>query len=340
MALAATYLFQSTAQAVTTHIETKNSWFFEQVNKVRSVVYAINLGTIFTGIKKLVDSLEPWLGFYANVADYAHVYFASGLIMAGAWPLTARKITRWINNYSRPQVDLESNIAGLSAQERAHIHVSWDNPSYKVWMQTFHLTQIVMSVALVFFSETPYPYAASAALQLYSMLKTCGWKWIRVDREFVEPPMQHYEQEGPLSFNFSYYFAVLPPSRPELCGVCLEQEANALWHGKHSLCLPCTIGHIAVSSGNIHDHLHGDSVRSIHRTNRGQFENIESEYMAHQIQIPSRAIPRCPLCREQPSQNHMEISVKYRYRSEREDHSMLQDTELATLTILPEAPQH
>lgn len=337
MALAITYFSESAIQAGVTHFESSNSWFFEQVNKVQSVVFAVNLGAIFIGVKELVDGLEPWLGFYANLEDWADAYFFGGLLVALAWAATAYVAVGFINDFFRPREDLAPALEGFNDAERAQITLAWDNSTYQTVTQGFHLTQLVMSVALVFFSMNPYFYGASAALQLYSLLRTCEWKWIRVDRTFNvvnNNPHDALEafREGPLSYKFSYYCSSLPaPVRNpvEDCPICLEAEPvpNTLFCANHAFHDRCIAGTIAASSRNIAQHLNADNIDRTRVTERENGVAVR-EYITYAIRLPHEALPNCPLCRGQPAQNEVEITVRDRFR-------MQESNIAATVTILP-----
>lgn len=325
MTLSAIYLAESAVQAGVTHVETSNGWFFEQVNKVQAVVIALNLGAIFIGVKELVDGLEPWLGFYRNFEEWGEGYIWGGVALTIGWMVLAAKTVSIINNYFRPREDLAPGYERFPEAERAQFQANWSNSSYQVWMQGFHVTQVVMSVALVFFSTNPYFYGLSAALQLYSLFKTSQWKTIGFRRSFDVPDVQPF-REGARSYNFSYQATVFPAAQaveaqvaqaavaPQAgaeaaneCAICMDRPATSSFHAGHNFCNPCIAGVIAGASGNF---LRDMAVTHIERITEMRNGQPQRAYARYDINFPENNLPCCPLCRARPAQNSMGIDVR------------------------------
>ncbi|MFI5421345.1 MAG: hypothetical protein ACHQ1H_10300, partial [Nitrososphaerales archaeon] len=340
MALPISYLSQAAVQAGVTHFETRNTWFFEQVNKIQEVVYAVNLGAIFIGMIELGTVLSPW----ASLERWGEGYIWAWCGATIGWALLASKIVSLINQHLRPREDLAQALQNFCGEERARITVAWDNSTFQVWMQGLHVTQIVMSVALAFFSMNPYFYGVSAVLQLYSLLKTCEWKWLRVDRTFNVN--NNGRDDGPIAYTFSYYCSArVAPERARVpaplstaiqaepllnCPICLEAEPppNTLFCATHAFHHHCIAGAVAASSANMRGHIGNEYTTRTHMTERNQYGAVTREYITYAITVPQEALPNCPLCRGQPAQNEVGITVRDRCR-------FVESNISATVTIRP-----
>lgn len=311
MVLAITYFSESAIQAGVSFVESSNSWFFEKVNKVQSLVYAANLGAIFVGFLALAESLDKKMGLYKVLAGPSGQSLVFPIVcVIGGIGLVVFKIVKTINSYFRPNENLALALADFPPTERSLMAVSWGNSAYQKWMQRFEVAKLVISIALLFFSANPYFFGASGALQLYSFWKICKWKSIRFDRIYVVPKDIFDRSNGPLRFTFSYFCSIFPANaNTDQCNICRDRQVTSLFHAGHSFCNPCLVNTIA-----------GRSVEFLRQTRwertimqKKQNGQIVDEYPSYKIIFLKNNLPPCPLCRERPAYHEMQVSVLDRH---------------------------
>lgn len=312
------YLAHNAIQSGIVHFESSNAKLFETICKVKSVLMALNIASIIWSLKQCVDIVDKTTNLYllyaaptTQIADLIGVLIGGGsLIAVVTWIALAAKVVKRINNHFKPTTDLGIWPNGT---------VKWSNPSHQKWMQGFYITQIAMSVALTFFSGAPLLFGLSAACQIYSLIKTAQWKWIRFDRKWDLPPIRG---DGPLSYTVSYFCSAWPAKRKENeeCPICLEDEepTTTQFCSNHSFHDKCIVGHINSKSDQFLSNLKSDDiVRNL--VKEPQNNGIVREYITYKINLPKNNVPSCPLCRGQPTQNEINITVQDQFRWQKQN---------------------
>ncbi|MFI5334524.1 MAG: hypothetical protein ACHQT8_05100 [Chlamydiales bacterium] len=335
MTSAITYCSQAAIQAGVTHFESSNPWLFAQTNKIKNFVLALNVGAIFLGACALVDALDPRIGFYEGIKANPLYLGCVGVTFIACMALSVGAAFG-AHLYFTPRDPL---VHSLTEQQRGEgVSAEWSFAEYKVFKQAAHTFQLVVSVALVFFSATPHFYALSAACQLYSFIKTSKWMWIKVNRSIQNPLPP--EQPGIVSTHVSYSYAVLPSSHRANCTHNHDDPnayADTYWHADHYSCHRHAIQRIAGQINTIHTALaHPNAIVTTRRPR--PFDRTDPDEMEHRITLPAHLLPSCPcgsLVQEAPH-NEFAISVRYRFDSRRSPGTLIEKTAKAAITFTAE----
>lgn len=323
------YVGMSALDAAVTHFQSKNPRFFETMYKVRYVVNALNLGAIFYSLYNLWE--DTGLSKYAAYLTQQNPSGADPLSLVVMISLVAFSILVGVSvHYANQYLSSKANRKWANWHTKCGVEVPpavlptlkvrQDSSSYKYFRQCIQVTQIVVSIALIFFSTTPILYGASAAFQLYSLVKTTQWKWIRFDRTFdvINPN----PWDGPSHYTFSYFASLFPAknTHSESCSVCLEgdqpgeRKPNVQFCGTHVFHTKCVVGTIY---GRSEQFLSGMQPVRTRVTEHGRYGS--REYITYKITLPKRNLPCCPNCRGTPAQNESRITVRDTFRGNTSD---------------------
>lgn len=312
------YTAQALSQAGVTHFQSGDHATFETIHKIQHLFDALNIGAILIGGWELCVAIEREWGVFTWLADASvrvPEVWSIPLFVAAGFVLAVYGVVSLANQYFKPTIDVDAILQDMG--DRDNIHAEYDNSTYQVWMQCYAAIQLVVSVAMVFFSTMPVFYVATALLQFYTFMRTTGWQFIRIDRTFPETAANLATRmlaggEGFIQSKFSYYLSVFPftssgQEKPE-CAICFDDEAQ-LSHfcSSHGFCTPCMIKTIATAAQHFD---RGSEYTRTRVISRNQYGHVTDDYIKYDGKLLKSSLPNCSLCRGTPSQNEVEEHIE------------------------------
>lgn len=157
------------------------------------------------------------------------------------------------------------------------------------FVQSTLVSQILINVALVFFSESKLLFAALATLNLYTLYHITNRDWLQIVRETPR-------------FRFTYEAALFldddSKSASDKCSICYEIHSRRYYFCKnHSYDAECLTSRFIEAT---------DHFRIVNRVTRMP---IDKNGILYDLYVPEFVQPTCPDCRTIPSQNNLSISV-------------------------------
>jgi hypothetical protein len=376
------YFTSSATQAIVDHYRTKNPRFFKLIHKVTVVFWALNIGSVLWGIQQIIDCVDKKKIAYSFLISTAEIDIRLPLLLIGIifliYAKTVQIAVSRMNKYFNPKQQQEKWKEQLQIPENvlSTIKVEKDLSPKQIFTQDIYVSQLIVSIAAIFFSSRPLFFAANAACHLYSLIKVSSWRSIRFERKFLVPrqPNQIWNPlnisrdwrqnlpSGPQSYTCSYFCSIFPFTKTDKaevtktdkaevtktdkaevtktdkaevtktdktedetnCAICLEKEPTSHFCAKHAFDDDCLIGMIYTKSQKF---LSGAQPTRIRHETRS-YGTKTGEYITYSMKIPQENLPCCPLCREQPPQNEVQIVVEDVFNGRTNHHS-------ASITIVP-----
>lgn len=309
----AIYTAQAVGQSVVTHLQSDSPSRFETIHGCRYLFHALNLGEIFFGIGQLFQGMDETFNFNAALATWSESDLKL-LGWGGVFGSIIFTVLTWVgvssfNECMRPTENLEQAIADMDIERRENLAITWDNSWYQVFNQCLHVIQIVISVALIFFSSAPLLFVASAVTQIYSFVRTSFWRSINVNRTFTAQdfPQGGWPENIP-SLKVSYYHSFFTAT--DTCQLCGDEnvETSKLCVN-HSYCKICTIRHFATKSSHFLNGSRFDEKINVNTEDRTATGTI--------ILQKERVCSSCPLDRQHLQQNEIEVTGHVTYNGQR-----------------------
>lgn len=197
------YLANSIFQAGSTCYSTRNPENHDRINRVQAVFNCINIGSFFMLAKALITpsnfnkfsallykTLQPNYYLYKNIPpNYYTLLLKSShpygliLITSIVWCSCLAFSAGIINKVCEPRDDIKKwlkigNSSDLKSEEDFR-HAEYVHPTMKKVTQVFHLTQLIVSIALTTISSSPYFFAISAICHGYSLYKQSNITWVK-----------------------------------------------------------------------------------------------------------------------------------------------------------------
>jgi hypothetical protein len=212
----------------------------------------------------------------------------------------------------------------LSAEDLRNVSVQWEYVSSVYWSKLALLTQILCMLAytpyiklinptsltrLEFVKMSPYVYFILNTILIgvsYYCMST--WRWIKVERRFVE---------GFQRIRVSFFCSSFPVSRTrrsredEICTIC--QGANPTSHFCQYHCFheDCLIGHLYAKTEQILDEC--QITKTLVQMYEEGVRREEQDYFKYTIELSRRHLPSCPNCNRYLRQNNIDIKVAETY---------------------------
>lgn len=293
------YIINNVVQAGAERYKVKDTNSFQRVHKVQTIFNSINIGFVLWTLKQLYNELNSRY-LISRIFLYDPKYLISLLFVFGpSWWFGTNYIVSKINELTKPKEDLEQWHTNLPIHPQAlnDIKVSWDTPYSQKLIQISHVTQIVISIALIFFSSAPLFFAISAALQLYALKKVTSCKWIRFDRSFAV--LNNDPSNGPQKFTVSYFFPIIALKSSEkdkpISPLCSEHPMDRL----------SLIRQVYEKSATFLQNFEFN--RSVVSKEYGF--NVKN-YIKYDVYLLKNNIPSCSVCNHLPSHNILEVEVE------------------------------
>lgn len=172
--------------------------------------------------------------------------------------------------------------------------------SYKSKIQilsgALQLTDLVQSLALAVLTKNKISFLISAAMNAYSLYKNNQLNWITYRQS--RPSNASFIQKIDLSYH-ALLFSKSPSD--DKCSICLDQEGvdQAFCSNGHLFHLECLKQLVASNKESFSEAEATIRIRLSHKTRKHSYS----------FQMDEKDLPACPVCRERPMHNQLEVTV-------------------------------
>ncbi len=291
----------------------------EKIDKVVRVCEGI---TFAFGLRSLTMALERRFPVVSQYFPSRDDYLVPFILLAVtlSWMGVAYSICTVFNRYMHSG-NGQPTQSVQQFQNNDQVKIEFDYPKYQKLQQCLYVSDIMVNVALAYFSvQSKILGMVNIASLSYSFYQSSYKRWICLTHSFKQPNIEGAIGGIALSnlitkIKAEYYFPVIRNNEKKNCTICIEgEEANEPtpemhFCRNHVFHINCISRHIQRCSGNLINDLDIEG-RTIHIRN-GLKSRIEYE-----ASIPQTNLPNCPNCRGNPvsQELYLELTESNRYK--------------------------
>ena len=303
----------SLAFAALHYLTETNFRVFQMAQKLRGVHTLARVATLTWSSGYLLLELSKRVSFLPITAVTV-VYsprtsvVASWVGMIGGFYL-AGKVVEYINQYSNQGKERLDELAQNDEELKSAlktVKVEWQRGNDELMDQWLLVLEIVVGTALVVFSDAKLTFAAQLAANLYTLKQITQRSWLLLSREFWQ------ESHSNIRIKFGYqpiFFRDYSKKPTDECSICLEVPEK-----RYYFCDNHSYDQVCLTSLFIKEMAKFRIVNQMLRMSH--IENGREVGATYNVYAREDEKPKCPECRQIPSQNRLYVRVWDKTRRE------------------------
>lgn len=305
-------------QSLSTHYSVASPETFEEIEHIQKILNLANIGAIFFTVYKTFLALD----------EYTHVFTATAMFfeettpclfgLGGffAWIVITGLIGDLVKNINKEATEKETsleyltNLDGKTYMNEKNIQLEWHSPDSKTFIQSLHLTQVILCTALIVLSTSPCFYGLCALSHVYSLYTLADHKWVRVNNS---KDLGNKSWSGAQKIFSKYAFPLFENlDKSKKCLACNEKGATLTHHKNHVFHAVCLIESLNEKNKEFLNKLPMPTrILNQEYTN----EVLIREYITYEGKASKESILNCPAvnCETRPSFNKTDVIIEDKF---------------------------